>query len=65
MNVKVTYSWDANHNLFYRLEGSGGPALELRRVGCSWKNAGAAKKALDLIEANWGVTRSKVRFVHV
>lgn len=65
MNVKVTYSWDANHNLFYRLEGSGGSALELRRAGCPWKNAGAAKKALDLIEANWGVTRSKVRFVHV
>jgi hypothetical protein len=65
MNVKVTYSWDANHNLFYRLEGSGGPALELRRVGCPWKNAGAAKKALDLIEAGWGIARSRVRFIHV
>ncbi len=64
MNVKVTYSWDANHNLFYRLEGSGGPALELRRVGCPWKNAGAAKKALDLIEAGWGIARSRVRFIH-
>ena len=46
MNVKVTYNWDANHNLFYRLEKSDGQALQLRRVGCPWKNAGAAKKAL-------------------
>ena len=65
MKIKVTYNWDANHNLFYRLEKSDGAALELRRVGCPWKNAGAAKKALNLIEASWGVARSNVRFVHV
>lgn len=64
MNIKVTYNWDANHSLFYILEKSDGQVLELRQVGCPWKNAGAAKKALNLIEANWGIARSKVRFIH-
>ena len=65
MNVKVTYNWDSDHNLFYNLEKADGQVLELRRVGCPWKNAGVAKKALDLIESEWRVSRSKVRFIHI
>lgn len=64
MNVKVISCWDSGHKHFYRLEHLDGQRITLSGVRLPWDRA-AATKALDLIEQDWNVNRSCVRFVHV
>ena len=64
MNVKVVSCWNGGHKHFYHLQRRDGQRITLSGVGLPWDRA-AATKALNFIEQDWGVDRSKVRFVHV
>lgn len=64
MNVKVYSCWDGGHKHFYRLVGPDGQVARCHYNRIPWNRA-TATDALNLIQLDWGVDRSKVRFVHV
>ncbi len=63
MKVKVQRCWGGNDRYYYRALIAGGLLV---RVGeGEWWSRSVASQMLDMIEANAGIPRHRVRFVHV